>query len=1336
MFLNQLLDAWRSSSRALQRRRAKVSVTNTGTEPLEVRQLLTAVSESLFDPTLTNSFGANDLFPEHVAIFSVAKDATALKVATGATSVTPAQFLTNGYTFTFSSPKSLVDAGTTFSRLADFESFTPVFAQQRTKRFTPNDPLYVDQWHLNNTGQGNGTVGLDVNVDGVWDNYRGSGVVIGVVDDGVQLTHEDLVANALPALSFDWNGNDNDPSPNVTQDFHGTAVAGVAAGVGNNGLGISGAAPEAGIAGLRLIAAPNTDLDEAQALTWQSNQIDIYNNSWGPADNGRIAGIGPQAQAALRQGFQTGRNGLGSIYVWAGGNGGNRQDNVNYDAYANSRYTIAIGALDQNGVRASYSEPGAPLIVTAYSQGSGIAITTSDLVGDDGYNAAGNNDGDNLGNVNYTSTFNGTSSAAPLAAGVIALMLDANPGLTSREVQDILVHTARRTDLNNADWRQNGAGLWVNHNYGFGAIDAGAAVSAALSYIPLGPEISATTGLRTVATAIPDGSGVARSSVAVTNVVSLEYVEVYLSATHTNRGQLNVTLISPSGTRSVLAETRTVDDNAAADPGYSRWRFTSARHWDELSAGTWTIEVSDPVSGETGTFDSYEIVFYGTDPDIPVPSKPQVLAPIGAIAIVAPTYSWTTSTNAASYELEVRNKKGNIVLAQAGLIQTQFQQPGQLAQDTYSIRVRAVNTENEFSEWSDITSFTIDIPSPAVPQMTRPIGDITDSFPSFVWTGDDVTTSYSLWVNDITTPDAAVRVIYRTAYSDTSYVHFAPLKDGTYRAWVRAFNAIGEFSGWSNAVTFTVDSPVPGVPKVTGPVALSTNETPRITWTASDGAARYDLWINNLTTGAAQYIRKTNISYTTPYFDTPSLPQGSYKVWVRAANGNEELSNWSDPYTFTVDIQRPGVPSITGPVGAVVDQTITTSNPTFTWTAAARAVKYDLWVNNLTTGQAQIIRQQNINGLSYVALNNLPQGDYRAWVRGINSADEVGEWSTVFIFNLDEPTPSLPTIVEPKSNPAGSVENPNPTFVWTSDFNAPFYEFRLDDTTLNKTNVINVTNIQSKMYTIPNDKRLAEHIYNAYVRGINNAGEKSDWSPAFRVRIDVPNPTTPTIIAPKLTSKDTTPTFEWKLDTGSFRYEILVRDLERDETIVLQVKSYLINQTDPTNKFAYYTLPDNQAFKTGTYRFWIRAFNSIGTASSWSTAQTFVISASLDLKDLKIVEPARLQSAEQFYADAVFYAEPVVESPNSMKSDAGDANPETMELASVIVPEHVDDMSAAMIENVMESLADPASETSAMFSGVTFANDATSSSSGNTTTAVASILALAMIPKRRKRREE
>ena len=729
-------------------------------------------------------------------------------------------------------------------------------------------------------------------------------------------------------------------------------------------------------------------------------------------------------------------------------------------------------------------------------------------------------------------------------------------------------------------------------------------------------------------------------------------------------------------------------------------------------------------TGEYGAIGQYTL----TGTVVPLPSTPTMIGPVGTLTQAVPFFEWTIGANADHYELQVDNLTLNrIGFYTQDVIGTSHMAINQFPEGNYRARVRTIAIDGTFSAWSNYTQFTIDIPAPAKPRLLRPIGDIAESFPIFEWTSDENSKNHDLWVSNVATQQ---RVIYRTAYASTTYTHFDPLPDGVYRAWVKAFNAVGESSAWSDPVEFTIDAPIPVAPRISAPTPVTTNSTPQIEWNAVEGAAKYDLWVNSLTTGTGQFIRAQNISYRTPFFATSELPQGSYVAWVRAANGNNEFSPWSAGHSFTVDILPPATPRMLGPTGPIVNLTITTANPTFEWTAVQRAVKYDLWVNNVTTGQFQIIRQQNIVGTKYLALNNLPQGNYRAWVRGINSANEVGEWSAVYVFTLDEPIPSIPVITAPVSNPAGSVENPNPTFRWTAEFDAPFYEFRLDDVTLNRTNVIRVANIQTKSYTIPNNQRLAEHIYVAMVRGVNSSGETSDWSTAYRIRIDVPNPTTPTIISPSGTSRDTTPTFQWNHDRASHRYEILVRDLERNESIVLQVTTYGV---DPTGRIAFFTLPDNQALRPGTYRFWIRAFNSIGTASSWSNSQSFVISASLDLKDLKLVDPAKLQASQEYYTSAKV----AVESESATWEAGTNENPATRTaVADGVLPEDSDvAMPVAAIEALMESLADPSSAASAMMAGNLFNDSATLSRNSKSSSAAVSILALAMMPVRRKREE-
>ena len=345
-----------------------------------------------------------------------------------------------------------------------------------------NDPFLERQWHLVNYGQevGNpnfgfefGTVDEDINIEKAWDSYTGSGVIIAIVDSGVQLDHPDLMDNLREDLGLDLV--DGGVVAPASFDNHGTAVAGLAAGVGNNGIGIAGVAYNAEIAPIRLFnespvgsSAP-TDLMVAQALLHQFQVIDVYNHSWGfdpvlndqgVAENPRaIIDFGPLATLALRNSVFFGRGGLGSIHVFAAGNEAGIRDSGNNSGQVNSRYTIAVGGVIHDGTEAGVSEGGAAVLVVAPTGSNpetiirddelGSGITTTDRSGDLGYNEAAISQGleidaDYLQDTDYTSRFNGTSASAPIVSGVIALMLEANPNLTYRDVQHILVRSARQ----------------------------------------------------------------------------------------------------------------------------------------------------------------------------------------------------------------------------------------------------------------------------------------------------------------------------------------------------------------------------------------------------------------------------------------------------------------------------------------------------------------------------------------------------------------------------------------------------------------------------------------------------------------------------------------------------------------------------------------------------------------------------------------------------------------------------------------------------------------------------------------------------------------------------
>ncbi len=513
----------------------------------------------------------------------------------------------------------ILDAGTSEAALAametlrlmpEVESADVMLATQKAKKKIPNDPLFSEQWHLRNTTQLGGALWVDANVTSVWDTFEASGITIGIIDDGVQHAHPDIQPNYNTSLDYDYNSNDSDPTPvNLTEDSHGTACAGVTAAPGGNGIGVSGAAPLATLTGFRLIAAPATDQNEADAFLVNNSSIHVKSNSWGTPDGSGYGGPGPLAAAALETAVTTGRGGKGVIQLFAGGNGFDLGDNSNYDGYANSPFVIAVAAVNDAGFQSYYSEMGANLLIAAPSNSGGQneGIRTTDLTGNGGANssAAGSDD---LADRSYTNDFGGTSSACPLAAGIVALMLDANPDLGWRDVKEILVRTARKTQRTDPDWATNGAGLSFNHKYGAGMIDAAAAVALAQQWTNLPAMTIAEVVQSGLSVPIPDNNatGVTRTLDFTNANFRVEHVTVRVSAGHSARGDLEVTLTSPSGMVSRLAQANDDGTNNLA------WTYSSVRHWGESAIGNWTVKVADRAAADTGTLTGITVKLWGT----------------------------------------------------------------------------------------------------------------------------------------------------------------------------------------------------------------------------------------------------------------------------------------------------------------------------------------------------------------------------------------------------------------------------------------------------------------------------------------------------------------------------------------------------------------------------------------------------------------------------------------------------------------------------------------------------------------------------------------------------
>ena len=537
-----------------------------------------------------------------------------------------------------------------------------------------SDPLAVQQWHLKNTGQhafadGTGVAGIDINAEPVYSTlgFTGYGVIAAVVDTGMEIAHEDLAANVVPGGSWNFNTGTTDPTSTATDGDHGTEVSGLIA-MARNTVGGIGVAPGTGLKGFNFLSSTQSQqffLDSlgGSANSPNSSDVFVFNQSFGISASGDVL-IDPLDEAQYSSGVTNLRAGKGALYVKAAGNGFNgicpstglSCENANFDPSNTLPYQIVAGAVNADGIKASYSTAGSAIWVSAPGGEFGLnvavfgpasaeafepAMVTTDQSGCVIGSATTNrNNGSTFNNggapniaCNYTNEMNGTSSATPVTVGTIALILEANPALTWRDVKHILARTARQIDasrpavsitLGNGGayiaepaWTTNHAPQAFKFHawYGFGMVDASAAVTMARAYTAGQLGTFANTGFISspaLSLAIPDDS-----SVGVTNTLNvpntpgvqvIEAVQIRVSITHTFTGDLGIELTSPLGTRSVL---KNIADQFAGSQDLSNMVLLSNAFYGENPAGTWTFKVVDGLARDTGTLTNWAIRVYG-----------------------------------------------------------------------------------------------------------------------------------------------------------------------------------------------------------------------------------------------------------------------------------------------------------------------------------------------------------------------------------------------------------------------------------------------------------------------------------------------------------------------------------------------------------------------------------------------------------------------------------------------------------------------------------------------------------------------------------------------------
>ncbi|XP_068204433.1 uncharacterized protein [Palaemon carinicauda] len=445
------------------------------------------------------------------------------------------------------------------------------WAYKRTR-----DPLRWRQWYLGPGG------GMHLNVTGLWAaGIRGGGVSVAILDDGVELTHLDLALNYDPAASWDLLDSDPDPMP-VTWSRHGTQLAGIIAATHFNGMCGMGVAPWSGVGAVRMLGYVVYDAVEAAALAYERDHVDVYVAAWGPVDTGAVMeGPGVLASRALRESIALGRNGLGSIYVWASGNGGYVGDDCNADGYSNSVYTLTVSGSTKRGRAPDYAETCAATFVSTYSGDADNEYGTDDQIS--GIVTT------DLGGV-CTESFRGSSVSAAMVAGACALALDVNPLLGWRDMQHLMVESATPYNPLPSQWSTNGVGRMYSHYFGFGSLNAGKMVDLARDWQNVPPAFRCYAhSPHNNITFIPDETLILPISVSGCQIVQAEHIQVNISLSADNRGQIEIGLRSPSGTFTKLLPQRPLD---LSPYGIQNHPLLSVHMWGEDPRGIWKIYIT------------------------------------------------------------------------------------------------------------------------------------------------------------------------------------------------------------------------------------------------------------------------------------------------------------------------------------------------------------------------------------------------------------------------------------------------------------------------------------------------------------------------------------------------------------------------------------------------------------------------------------------------------------------------------------------------------------------------------------------------------------------------
>ncbi|MHB8107450.1 MAG: RHS repeat-associated core domain-containing protein [Candidatus Cryosericum sp.] len=541
-------------------------------------------------------------------------------------------------------------------------------------------------------------------------------------------------------------------------------------------------------------------------------------------------------------------------------------------------------------------------------------------------------------------------------------------------------------------------------------------------------------------------------------------------------------------------------------------------------------------------------------PQVPVPISP---ADMATIATVAPTLSWSVSTGADLYTVQVGTSAAfdTSVISQS-VTSPLFTTPSLADATTYYWRVRASSAGGCLG-WSSVQRFTPP-PLPTAPSLSSPVNGTTTSTttPTLAWTASSGATSYTLQVSAVST---FATTVVNQSVTTVSFTIPTLANATTYYWRVNAVNAVGT-GFWSGAWSFVTPALAPPVPSSPATGTTTSTLTPTLTWTASSGATSYTVQVSTISTFATTVV---NQNVATASYTTPALANATVYYWrVNALNAGS-TSSWSGAWSFTT--AAPG-PMLLSPANGT---TTSTTTPTLAWDQSSTNASYTLQVSTVSTFATTVVNQ-SLTTTSYTtpALSNATAYYWR-----VNATNTAGTslWSSVWSFTVPTggggqmstghvvrpmsrgipaiPVPRTLTIMsQPPSPPVltypyggSTINTQTPTLSWYGSSGTAFFTVQVSTTSGFGASVIISRTTTATSLTTPALDNARTYYWRV---NATSDGGVSSWSSVSTFTTPSQPPLVPTLSAPAylvtIPASTATPTLVWNPVSGASSYVVQV----------------------------------------------------------------------------------------------------------------------------------------------------------------------------------------------------